>query len=129
MLVLVDDVNEMTVNMDRFSICSSCLFVWGFVDVVVVLFCFVLFCFVFVLFVCLFVVFVVVVVFCSVASRSSNMECISQRQICWDICKRSLTETKGADLVCYLKQLQYTDTGSTSPRGDHITIGVCKASH
>ena len=48
---------------------------------------------------------------------------VSQGRICSDKVTCCHTEIEVADQTFYLTQLQYTDTGSTSPSADPITAG------
>ena len=54
---------------------------------------------------------------------------VSQGRICWDNFTCCHTEIEVADQTFYLTQLQYTDTGPTSPCADPITPGAWQGSH
>ena len=54
---------------------------------------------------------------------------VSQDRICADNFTCCHTEIEVADQTFYLTQLQYADTGPTSPSADPITPGVWQGSH
>ena len=54
---------------------------------------------------------------------------VSQGRICSDNFTCCHTEIEVADHTVYLTQLQYTDTGLTSPSTDPITAGTWQGSH
>ena len=54
---------------------------------------------------------------------------VSQGRICSDNCICCHTEIEVADQTFHVTQLQYTDTGPTSPRTDPITPGAWQGSH
>ena len=54
---------------------------------------------------------------------------VSQGRICTDNFTCRHTEIVVADQTFYLTQSQYTDTGPTSPRADHIMSGAWQGRH
>ena len=54
---------------------------------------------------------------------------VSQGRICSDDFTCCHTETEVVDQTFHLTQLQYTDTGLTSPSADPVTPGAWQGSH
>ena len=66
--------------------------------------------------------------YCLLLNVPAICYCI-QGRICSDECTCCHTEIEVADHTFYLIQSQYTDTGSTSPSADPITLGAWQGSH
>ena len=64
-----------------------------------------------------------------VCLTSQQQASISQGRICSDNFTCCHTEIEAADQTFHLTQLQYTDTGPTSPSADPITPGAWQGSH
>ena len=64
-----------------------------------------------------------------VCLTSQQHTSVSQERICSDNFMCCHTEIEDADQTFHLTQLQYTDTGPTSPSADPITPGAWQGSH